>query len=83
MSCEVHVRFCERREVKLLPATHLVVLCVTGEQAEQARELAAAVLDTLGLRRHPEKTRTVHLRHRCAGVRTTISSPYLRETPCN
>lgn len=23
MSCEVHVRFCEGREVQLLPATHL------------------------------------------------------------
>jgi RNA-directed DNA polymerase len=38
-----------------------VVLCATRDRAEQARELAAAVLDTLGLRLHPEKTRIAHL----------------------
>ncbi len=38
-----------------------VVLCATREQAEQARERAAAVLADLGLRLHPEKTRIVHL----------------------
>ena len=42
-----------------------VVLCATRQQAEQARELAAAVLDTIGLRLHPEKTRIAHL-HRGA-----------------
>jgi group II intron reverse transcriptase/maturase len=42
-------------------ADDLVILCATREQAEQARELAAAVLDQLGLRLHPEKTRIVHL----------------------
>jgi RNA-directed DNA polymerase len=42
-------------------ADDLVVLCATREQAEQARELVAAVLDTLGLRLHPEKTRIAHL----------------------
>ena len=42
-------------------ADDLVVLCASREQAEQAREQAAAVLDTLGLRLHPEKTRIVHL----------------------
>jgi group II intron reverse transcriptase/maturase len=38
-----------------------VVLCATRDRAEQARELAAAVLDGLGLRLHPEKTRIAHL----------------------
>jgi group II intron reverse transcriptase/maturase len=38
-----------------------VVLCATRNGAEQARELAAAVLDGLGLRLHPEKTRIAHL----------------------
>ena len=38
-----------------------VVLCATRERAEQARELAAAVLDVIGLRLHPEKTRIAHL----------------------
>ena len=33
----------------------------TQEQAKEARELVAAVLDTLGLRLHPEKTRIAHL----------------------
>src|SRR5947208_6326441 len=42
-------------------ADDLVALCATREQAEEARELVAAVLDVLGLRLHPEKTRVVHL----------------------
>ncbi len=42
-------------------ADDLVILCATREQAEEARELVAAVLDGLGLRLHPEKTRIVHL----------------------
>ncbi|MGZ4287120.1 MAG: group II intron reverse transcriptase/maturase [Solirubrobacteraceae bacterium] len=42
-------------------ADDLVILCATREQAEKARELVAAILDGLGLRLHPEKTRIVHL----------------------
>ena len=42
-------------------ADDLVVLCATREQAEKARELVAAVLETLGLRLSPEKTRIVQL----------------------
>ena len=42
-------------------ADDLVALCATREQAEEARELVAAVLDPLGLRLHPEKTRIAHL----------------------
>jgi RNA-directed DNA polymerase len=42
-------------------ADDLVILCATREQAEAARELVAAVLDMLGLRLHPEKTRIAHL----------------------
>jgi RNA-directed DNA polymerase len=42
-------------------ADDLVVLCATRERAEQAQELVAAVLDGLGLRLHPEKTRIAHL----------------------
>ena len=48
-------------------ADDLVVLCATREQAEEARELVAAVLDTLGLRLHPEKTRIVHLARGAGG----------------
>ena len=38
-----------------------MVLCATREQAEEARELVAAVLDPIGLRLHPEKTRIARL----------------------
>jgi RNA-directed DNA polymerase len=48
-------------------ADDLVVLCATREQAEEARELVAAVLDVLGLRLHPEKTRIVHLARGAGG----------------
>jgi RNA-directed DNA polymerase len=42
-------------------ADDLVVLCATRQQADDARELVASVLDTLGLRLQPEKTKIVHL----------------------
>jgi RNA-directed DNA polymerase len=42
-------------------ADDLVVLAASRRQAEGARELVAAVLADLGLRLHPEKTRSVHL----------------------
>jgi RNA-directed DNA polymerase len=51
----------QRLGVLVRYADDLVVLCATKQQAEQAREQAAAVLDILGLRLHPEKTRIVHL----------------------
>jgi RNA-directed DNA polymerase len=51
----------QRLGVLVKYADDLVVLCATREQAEQAHELVAAVLDTLGLRLHPEKTRIAHL----------------------
>jgi RNA-directed DNA polymerase len=42
-------------------ADDLVILCGTREQAEQAREQAAAILDAIGLRLHPDKTRIADL----------------------
>lgn len=51
----------QRLGVLVKYADDLVVLCATGEQAEAARELVAAVLDGLGLRLHPEKTRIARL----------------------
>ena len=51
----------QRLGVLVRYADDLVVLCATRRQAEEAREQAAAVLDILGLRLHPEKTRIVHL----------------------
>jgi len=62
MSREAHVRFCESRGVRLPPATHLVVLCRSAAQAEQAQQQARALLVDLGLTLHPDKTRVVDLR---------------------
>jgi RNA-directed DNA polymerase len=42
-------------------ADDFVILCATRARAEQARARAAAILGTLGLRLHPDKTRVVHL----------------------
>jgi RNA-directed DNA polymerase len=62
VSREVHAGFCERREVRLLPATHRLLLCRTRRDAEAALELAGEILAGLGLELHPEKTRVVDLR---------------------
>ena len=42
-------------------ADDLVILCANEERAETARTQVAAILEPLGLRLHPEKTRMVHL----------------------
>jgi RNA-directed DNA polymerase len=62
MSREAHVRFCESRGVRSPPATHLVVLCTTRSQAEEAHRRATAILGDLGLSLHPDKTAVVDLR---------------------
>src|ERR1700733_9090807 len=61
MSREVHVRFCESRGVRFPPATHLVVMCDTREQAEAALAQLTALLAGLGLEPKAAKTRIVHL----------------------
>ena len=43
--------------MRLPPATHLVVICPSQARAEAARQRAAQVLGTIGLRLHPDKTR--------------------------
>jgi RNA-directed DNA polymerase len=43
-------------------ADDFVVLCTSWQQAEQARQMAAAILGELGLALHPDKTRVVDLR---------------------
>ena len=68
MSREVPVRFCERREVRSLPATHLLALCKTEREAESALEALAVILAELGLELKPAKTRIVHLREGGQGV---------------
>jgi group II intron reverse transcriptase/maturase len=42
-------------------ADDFVILCASRARAEQARDRAATILATLGLRLHPGKTRIVHL----------------------
>jgi hypothetical protein len=68
MSCEAHVRFCERRGVRLPPATLLLVVCRSRARAEQARRRVAEILACLGLVLHPGKTRIVCLTRGQQGV---------------
>ena len=62
MSCEVHVRFCERRGVRLPPATRLVLM-IAGDRAhaESLRHEVAEVLAGMGLRLSQEKTHVTHI----------------------
>jgi retron-type reverse transcriptase len=68
---EVWVADRRRLGVLVKYADDLVVLCATKEQVDQARELVAAVIGTLGLRLHPEKTGVVGLARGAEGYRTT------------
>ena len=61
MSGDVHAGFCERRRVRFPPATHLVVVCSTRQQAIDGQQRAAMVLAGIGLSLSPEKTRIVAL----------------------
>lgn len=61
MSREVQVRFCESRAVQSRPATHLVVICRSREQAEAALARLTVLLGELGLAPKLAKTRIVHL----------------------
>ncbi len=61
MSGDVHAGFCERREVRLLPATHLLVMCQTRAEAEAALAALRLILAELGLELKDAKTRIVHL----------------------
>src|SRR5689334_4848531 len=61
MSREVHVRFCERREVRSLPATHLVVHCHTRQEALEIKAKLAKWLAPRGLTFNEDKTHVVTL----------------------
>ncbi len=61
MSREVHAGFCERREVRLLPATHLVVHCHTRQDALEIKAKLAKWLAPRGLAFNEDKTRVVSL----------------------
>jgi RNA-directed DNA polymerase len=62
VSREVHAGFCERRGVRIPPATHLVVV-VSGQRshAEALVAQTAAVLTPLGLTLSRQKTRITHI----------------------
>ena len=61
MSCEVHAGFCERRGVRLPPATHLVVHCHTRQDALEIKAKLAEWLASRGLAFNEDKTRVVTL----------------------
>jgi group II intron reverse transcriptase/maturase len=58
-----------------------VVLCPTRERAELARLKVTAILDRLGLRLHPEKTRIVHLARGAEGFDFLGFHHHMRESP--
>src|ERR1700739_3394357 len=61
MSREAHVRFCGSREVRSLPATHLLVVCKSRQQAQAALARLRQLLAELGLEPKEAKTRIVEL----------------------
>jgi len=68
VSGDVHAGFCERRGVRLPPATLLLAICQTRRDAEGALEALRAILAELGLELKAAKTRIVHLREGGEGV---------------
>ena len=58
-----------------------VVLCPTRERAELARLKVTAILERLGLRLHPEKTRIVHLARGAEGFDFLGFHHRMRESP--
>jgi RNA-directed DNA polymerase len=61
MSGDVHVRFCERLGVRSPRATHLVVMCRTRADCEEAERRVDGIMRRLGLVLHAEKTRRADL----------------------
>ncbi len=59
MSREVHVRFCERRGVRLPPATLLIVCFQYREDAERVASVLRKRLAKYGLELNEEKTRLI------------------------
>jgi hypothetical protein len=76
MSREVHVRFCESRGVRFPPATHLVALCVSAEQAQQVKERLASWLAPRGLAFNEDKTRVVSLVPATPSACSSTFQPY-------
>ena len=61
MSGDVHVRFCERLGVQLPGPTHLVLMCDTESKAKEAHRRLSVIMERLGLKLHPGKTRIVNI----------------------
>src|SRR6201997_433454 len=61
MSREAHVRFCESRDVRSLPATHLLVVAKSRRQAQAALARLRQLLAELGLVPKEAKTRIIEL----------------------
>jgi RNA-directed DNA polymerase len=57
---EVHAQFCERAEVRLPRATHLICHCRSEAQARSLREALEARLAGCKLELHPQKTKIVY-----------------------
>jgi len=61
MSREAHVQFCEGLGVQLPGATHRVITCKSAAEARAALAAATWILEQLGVRLNPQKTRIVHI----------------------
>jgi RNA-directed DNA polymerase len=59
VSREVHAGFCERRGVRVPPATHLVALCHSRQDAFEVKARLASWLAPRGLALNEDKTRVV------------------------
>ena len=80
MSGDVHAGFCERREVRFLPATLLVALCHSRQEALEVKARLADWLAPRGLAFNEDKTRVVSLDEglgragaRCRRCRRSVS----------
>ena len=60
MSREVHAGFYERREVRLLPATHPILHCKTKAHAQELCDAIIERLAAVGLELNLDKTRIVY-----------------------
>jgi RNA-directed DNA polymerase len=63
MRREFHVRFCESPGVRFPRATRRVVTCSSAAAARAALEAARKILEALGVRMNPRKTRIVNVKH--------------------
>jgi len=75
MNREVHVRFCESREVRSLPATHLTVGFQYQEDAQRFLADLRERFAKFGLELHPDKTRLIEFGRHAARRRKARGLP--------